>query len=362
MATKKNVVAGLVLGALYSVSALAAEEAPWGAAQRDAVVQTLAVKLKANYIHPVVAERVGSAIVEKNAAGGYAASATADAFSAALSKDLRDLSDDKHFLARHNERFREHGNGNEVPSAAEMHQMRDQVVRLGYGIDRIDHLPGNVGYIDLRGFGPAEFVGPAYTAALTLLAGTDALILDLRRTDGGQRAGVASLMSHFFPLGDERHLNDVIDRAAGTTQQYWTLATVTQRYDKPVYVLTSARTFSAGEECAYDFQVQKRATLVGETTGGGANSVDRFSLGHGIMVAIPTAQTINPVTHTSWEHVGVKPDIAVPAAQAQKTAHLAILRGLLASAKDERQRNGLQQTIAFVEQGEAEKPVYTLRQ
>lgn len=195
-----------------------------------------------------------------------------------------------------------------------------------------------------------------------MLSGTDALILDLRRNGGGRPSSVAYLMSHFFPLGDERHLNDIYDRPTNVTQQYWTNPAITQRYDKPVYVLTSARTFSGGEECAYDFQTQKRATLVGETTGGGTNPVAPYSVGHGIVVAIPRGQAINPVTKTSWEHVGVKPDIAVPAAQAQQTAHVAILRQLLAANKDEGLRANLQRALAMVEKGEGEPAVYTLRQ
>jgi C-terminal processing protease CtpA/Prc len=196
---------------------------------------------------------------------------------------------------------------------------------------------------------------------MSLMAGTDALILDLRRNGGGSPASVAYLMSHFFPLGDERHLIDIYDRPTDTTRQVWTVPTVAQRYDKPVYVLTSARTFSGGEDCAYDFQVQKRGTLVGETTGGGSNPVSWFSLGHGIVVTIPTARTTNYVTKANWEHVGVKPDIAVPAAQALQTAHAAILRNLVASAKDDNARTNLQRLLAMVEKGETEQPVYTLR-
>jgi C-terminal processing protease CtpA/Prc len=193
------------------------------------------------------------------------------------------------------------------------------------------------------------------------MAGTDALILDLRRNGGGSPVSVAYLMSHFFPPGDMRHLIDVYDRPTDTTRQIWTVPTVAQRYDKPVYVLTSARTFSGGEDCAYDFQVHKRGTLVGETTGGGSNPVGRYSAGHGIVVAIPTARTTNVVTKTSWDHVGVKPDIAVPAAQALQTAHVAILRKLVASAQDDGARTALQRQLALVETGDAEKPVYTLR-
>jgi C-terminal processing protease CtpA/Prc len=193
---------------------------------------------------------------------------------------------------------------------------------------------------------------------MSLLAGADALIVDLRRNGGGSPASVAYWMSHFFPLGDRRHLNDLYDRPSNTTQEFWTVEAVAERYRKPVYVLTSARTGSAAEECAYDFQVQKRATLVGETTFGAANPVSPFSVGHGLVAWIPDGRSINPVTKTSWEHVGVKPDIAVPAAQALQTAHAAILR-LVSSAKDDNERTNLQRLLAMVEKGESETPVYT---
>ncbi len=146
-------------------------------------------------------------------------------------------------------------------------------------IEKIERLPGNIGYIELRGFGGPEFVGAAYTAAMSLMAGTDALILDLRRNGGGSPASVAYLMSHFFPLGDERHLIDMYDRPTGATRQFWTVKTIAQRYDKPVYVLTSARTFSGGEDFSYGIQAQKRGTVVGETTGGGSNPVELVQRG-----------------------------------------------------------------------------------
>jgi hypothetical protein len=362
MAVRNYAIAALVTGSLLSLPALAAPDTPLTSAARQQAVQTLAVKLKANYVSPEVAERVATSIARKHADGGYAAATSAQAFAAVLSKDLRELSDDKHFRAIHDERFRERSDDGKLPDRAETEERRDRTAKLGYGIAKIERLPGNVGYLDLRGFGPTEFVGPAYTAAMTLLSGTDALILDLRRNGGGSPSSVAYLMSHFFPLGDERHLNDLYERSTNTTQQFWTVKTVTQRYDKPVYVLTSARTFSGGEECAYDFQTQKRATLVGETTGGGANPVSPFSIGHGIVVAIPVGRAINPITKTSWEHVGVKPDIAVPAAQAQQTAHAAILRKLLEDNKDEDLRASLQRALAMVEKGETEPAVYTLKQ
>ncbi|WP_402718146.1 S41 family peptidase [Janthinobacterium rivuli] len=361
MAGRKKFVAAVVLGALLSFSAYAAEDTVLNASARAAIVQTLVTKMNANYIEPAVAERVGSAITRKNAAGGYASAASVKAFSEALAKDLRELSGDLHFSAAFYEGLRERSGADELPGRAKIDEWRDQTVRRGYDIEKIERLPGNVGYIELRGFGGPEFVGAAYTAAMSLMAGTDALILDLRRNGGGSPASVAYLMSHFFPFGDERHLIDMYDRPTGTTRQFWTVKTVTQRYDKPVYVLTSSRTFSGGEDFSYGIQAQKRGTVVGETTGGGSNPVSWYNLGQDIIVAIPTARTINVVTKTNWEHVGVKPDIAVPAAQALQTAHVAILRKLVSSAKEGNERKELQRVLVMAEKGESEKPVYTLR-
>jgi hypothetical protein len=361
MSANNKLFAGVLLGALWSCSAFAAPDTAFNASDRGAVVQALATALNANYIEPAVAERVGGAIARKNAAGGYASAASAQAFSDALAQDLRALSGDLHFGARLDTRGPAPSATVPVDPRVQVEEARDQAARQGYGIEKVERLPGNIGYLELRGFGDTAFVGPAYTAALSLLAGTDALILDLRRNGGGRPASVAYLMSHFFPFGDERHLIDIYNRRTDATRQIWTVPTVGQRYDKPVYVLTSARTFSGGEDCAYGFQAQKRGTVVGETTGGGSNPVGWFDVGHGIVVAIPSSRTTNFVTKTNWEHVGVKPDIAVPAAQALQTAHAAILRTLASSAKDDDERANLQRFLAMVEKGETEKPVYTLR-
>jgi hypothetical protein len=332
---------------------------PVGASERRAVVQTLTRKLQANYVFPDVAKRVSAALSAKEAKGGYDAATTREAFAKALGKDLRELGNDRHFNVDFDPGFQERPDGERsLPSKEEVQQGREHMASRGYGIGRVERLPGNVGYVELRGFAPTELVGDAYSAAMLLLQGSDALIVDLRRNGGGEPNSVAYFLSHFFPEGDERHLNDLYMRAGDSTRQYWTNPAVTPRYTKPVYVLTSRRTFSGGEECAYDFQTQKRATLVGETTGGGANPGDPYSLGHGFVAFISNGRAINPVTRTSWEHVGVKPDIAVAAAKAQQTAHAAILRTLLAAAKEAEQREELQAALARVEKGEVEPPNY----
>lgn len=339
---------------------LSAQEAsvPVSSLQRQEVVEALAQALKAEYVFPEVAEAVGQALQAKAAKGGYQEAGTAKAFAEALSKDLRELGKDGHFRVRFDPGFKSDGEEEKPPTKEEVAEARAQSARRAFGIAKVEQLPGNVGYLEVLGFGPTEFVGPAFTAALSILSGTEALILDLRRNGGGDPESVAYLVSHFFAEGDTRHLNSIYNRPKNRTRQYWTTPTVGVHYTGPVYVLTSGRTFSGGEECAYDFQTQKRATLVGETTGGGANPGHAVALGHGFLAFVPTGRAINPVTNTNWEHVGVKPDLAVPAAEALKTAHAAILKDLLAKEKNPDSRQRLETVLARVEKGEAEPVRY----
>ncbi|HJW33232.1 MAG TPA: S41 family peptidase [Holophagaceae bacterium] len=346
------------------VLTLAAQDAPSPvtAAQRKAVVDTLAKELKARYVFPDVAEKVGQALTAKVAKGAYDSATTTQAFAEALSKDLRELGNDGHFRVRFDPEFKPGSDDEDKPpTKEEVAEARQQAARRAFGIAKVEQLPGNVGYLDVRGFGPTEFVGPAFSAALSLLSGTEALILDLRQNGGGDPESVAYLVSHFFGEGDSRHINSIYNRPRNSTHQYWTVATVGPRYTKPVYVLTSSRTFSGGEECAYDFQTQKRATLVGETTGGGANPGGAVALGNGFLAFVPTGKAVNPITNTNWEHVGVKPDVAVPAADALRTAHAAILKGILEKEKDAAYRKRLEGILAKVEKGEVDAPVFSRR-
>jgi hypothetical protein len=337
---------GLALGAVAQSSPA---DPPVSAATKADVIQALGQKLKSTYVFPDVAEKTSTSLDEKSAQGTYANANTAQEFAKLLTNDLRLLGDVRHLVVRYVPDATFGNAAGATPSPHQLAKMREEVTRDGFGIARVERLAGNVGYLDLRGFGPTKMVGDAYTSAVSLLAGTDALILDLRQNGGGEPSSVAWLMSHFFAEGDERHINDIYERPKGRTRQYWTSASVKSRYLKPVFVLTSSNTFSGGEECAYDFQTQKRGTLVGETTGGGANPGDFVSLGHGFAAFIPNGRAINPITKTNWEHVGVKPDVSVPAAKAQQTAYTQILRTLILDTKDPEARRQLNTILARVE-------------
>ncbi len=199
-----------------------------------------------------------------------------------------------------------------------------------YGIHRVERLDGDVGYLDLHGVAHPEDGGRAIAAAMELVAGTGALIIDLRHNHGGSPDGVVFWLSYLFPDA-QTHLNDIFDAGTGETKQFWTLAHLPgDRYlDRPVYVLTSQETFSGGEDFAYSLQAQGRAEVIGETTGGGAHPTTGALVTPTLVVLIPFARSVNPVTGTNWEGTGVTPDVAVPADEAFGVAYGKALRHLL---------------------------------
>lgn len=329
-------------------------------AERAEIIAKLGTLIEANYVFPERGKTIKTGIAKAWDGGKLAAADNAERFSQALTESLHQVSGDRHFRVAYDPEFTTDTINEEVIKPEDMARMRADTAGLAFGIEKLQRLPGNVGLIELRGFGPAEIVAPAYDAAMTMLGGTDALIIDLRRNGGGDPSAVAYWMSHFFPSGNEKHLNDLYDRPSNSTRQYWTVASVSPRYDKPVYVLISPRTFSAGEECAYDFQTQKRGVLVGEPSGGGAHPVNAYAIGHGLVLNLPTGRAINPVTKTDWEGTGVKPDLQAAAADAQWVAYKAVLQELLPKTTDPDHKNELQHALAMAEKKEFDAPRYSM--
>ena len=180
------------------------------------------------------------------------------------------------------------------------------------------------------------------------LGNTDAIIFDLRKNGGGDPAMVALICSYLF--GPEPvHLNDLHWREGKgeRVEEFWTLKDVAgKRYTgKDVYVLTSNYTFSGAEEFTYNLKNLKRATIIGETTGGGANPGGGNRLSEHFGVFIPTGRAVSPVTKTNWEGTGVEPDVKVPADQALKTAQLIALRKALDKTTDEELKGAIQREI-----------------
>jgi C-terminal processing protease CtpA/Prc len=239
-----------------------------------------------------------------------------------LTKDLRAVSHDKHLGV----------NFSPVklppdlqkPSADEEAEFRRMLERTNCEFQKLEVLPRNIGYLKFNAFANPTICGPTVVAAMNFLAHVDAVIFDLRENGGGDPKMVAMLSSYLFDK--PTHLNDLYNRQEDFTQQYWTLPYVpgTTLADKPVFVLTSKSTFSGAEEFTYNLKNLKRATIVGETTGGGAHPVSGHRIDDHFAIGVPFARAVNPISKTNWEGTGVEPDVRVSAAEAlQKAEDLA---------------------------------------
>lgn len=281
-------------------------------------------RIVTGYVFPQRAVEVDQAIRARLASGAYDALSGA-AFCAAVTAHLQEVCPDKHLRLLWQDEPRAAESAQEdAGRAAFLALMRAE----NHGIRRCEQLDGNIGSLDVRWMADAGEGARAIGAAMELVAHTRALLLDLRECQGGSPAGAAMWCSYFFP-DDQVHLNDFYERSTDSTRQYWTLSHLpAPRYlYRPVYVLTSATTFSGGEDVAYTLQAYERAEVIGETTRGGAHPTERYPVTEHITVTVPTARTTNAVTGTNWEGVGVQPDRDVTADTAFEVAYKEALGG-----------------------------------
>lgn len=271
------------------------------------IVEAALARLTTEYIDEDVAASTVRFVRERLAEGKYE-QLPGDALCAAVTEDLQHVTGDKHLrLMWSDEPQDPDGDDEDEDFFAELARSENQ------GIRKVERLEGDIGYIETTLVAePADGAG-TISAAMTIVANTKALILDLRGNRGGSTYGMAFWCSFLFPEGESVHLTDVFRRTTGETQQFWTMPFVPgARYlDRPVYVLTGPVTFSGAEDLAYNLKVRGRATLVGERTRGGAHPTGYYPLTEHITVTVPYARSINPVTGGDWEGVGVEPDLAV---------------------------------------------------
>ena len=300
---------------------------------REIVTKALEL-LRANYVFPEQAGRAATAIEARLEAGEYD-DLDEITLTERLTRDLQEITGDRHlrvvFGGGPGPRRQRIGE----PEEPKDHEARRLAMRRmgrldNFGIRQVERLDGNVGYLDVRRVAVPANAGPAIGAAMELVAGTYALIIDLRHNGGGAPEGVVFWCSYLL---DERptHLNDIFHADTGETRQFWALPYVpgTRYLDRPVFVLTSGRTFSGGEDFAYTLQALGRATVVGETTGGGAHPTRGFPISAAVHIGIPFARSVNPVTGTNWQGTGVVPDVPADAEQAYDVAYARALEKVL---------------------------------
>ncbi|WP_372786179.1 S41 family peptidase [Phenylobacterium sp.] len=338
---RRSIAIVLWLGLVASPQISAAQVAALTPEAKQEVVAKAAAALADGYVYPDRGRQAGAALQKSLEAGNYAAIADKAAFAARLTADLQAVTHDKH--------MRVMDPGGPPPAGAPA----GPPPRSRAGFIRVDRLQGNIGYIALAGFPAPGMFKDAADAAMRAVEGTDALIIDMRRNGGGSPEAVAYLCSFLFDPAQPTHLNDLIYRNRGTetfrTQTFFTVAVPSHYLGKPVILITSPHTFSGGEEFTNDLKVLKRARVVGETTGGGANPGGVQPVGAGLLLFVPGGRAENPITKTSWEGVGVIPDVPT----APQAAFAAAYRAALEAAPAAPRRAALKARLAATG-GEAE--------
>jgi hypothetical protein len=304
----------------------------------DASVQTevltrLARELESRYAVEDMAKKLSALIRAKQKAHAYKDIHNGPQLARVLTDDLYSVAHDRHL--RINFSFAPIPAIPSGPPGPPPPEVLSQLRKLNGAIPKAEILDGNVGYVQVNGVPPVDISRPAVAAAFAFLHNTDALIIDNRGNGGGDPNTVALYVS-YLSEGKPFVVNTFHWREGNRVEEFRTtdLGDLAYGSHKPVFVLTSQRTFSGGEELSYDLKALKRAVLVGEVTGGGANPGGLVPLGRQFLVNMPGAQAVNPITGTSWEGVGVTPDVPVIAAAALDRAHALAVDQLIAQATD----------------------------
>lgn len=320
------------------------------AATRTQVIDGILKRLNDSYVFPEVAKKMEQSIRERVSKKEYDQVTSAKEFASKLTNDLQAVSNDKHLRVRYSHRAIPERGPRREPTAEEREEEKRELAWMNHGFSKVERLPGNIGYVEFRGFMNPELGADTVAAAMNFVNGTDALIFDMRGNGGGNPAMVALVCSYLF--GPEPvHLNDLYWREGDRTDEFWTKKEVAgKRYlGKDVYVLTSKRTFSGAEEFTYNLKNLKRATIIGETTGGGAHPGGGFRISENFGMFVPTGRAISPITKTNWEGTGVTPDVTVPADQALLTAQIMALKKLVTTTQNPDVKAGHQTQIEKLE-------------
>jgi len=307
---------------------------------RAAIIDSVSQALTEIYVFPDAARVMVELMQERLAAGDYDRDESPVAFCERLHDDMQSVYPDGHLGVRVEppDLFRPFA---EPANDQERERLLARLRSENFGFKKLERLPGNIGYLKLDSFVGAELGGATAVAAMNFLAHSDALIFDLRENGGGSPSMIQLLTSYL--LEEPTHLNSFYIRRSDETKQFWTQAHVegVKMTELPVYVLTSGSTFSGAEEFTYNLKNLERATIIGETTGGGAHPTDFLDFDFGdyvVGLSVPFGRAVNPITGTNWEGTGGKPQIHVSPDDALAVAQVEALKSLERSVEDEDRR------------------------
>ena len=291
------------------------------------IVFNIASLIEDHYVFPEMAGEISDTLKLNYENRNYKRNYNLYSLISTLNYDISNLAHDEHLSIKYT--YHQMVEGPEEDFRA---FLRSQ----NYGFEKVEMLSGDIGYLKLNFFADTEgFPEAVRTAeeAMSSFHNAKAIIFDLRENGGGSPEMIQLLSSYLFE-GEPIHLNSFYWRETDSKTETWTYSDVKgERFpNTKVFILTSINTFSAAEEFTYNLKHLKRATIIGEVTRGGAHPVGGYRVNSHIEIFIPVGRAINPITHTNWEGVGVKPDVEVSAKDALDVA-MQIIKDLPAESE-----------------------------
>jgi hypothetical protein len=285
------------------------------AAERQRVIDQAIANLKRFYFDRKVAQKTADALLVHEKNGDDDAATQGEAFAGLLTAQMRDASHDMHLIMEYSQNPLPEGPAAETAESRERY--RKAMLQQNCMFRKVEILARNVGYLKLDFFPDTSVCRSTAKTAMATLNDADAMIFDLRDNTGGFEDMVSLIASYLFD-----HPEFMYSPRRAPTENSWTRSPVpgNRLADKPVYVLTSSTTWSGAEQFSYDLKMLKRATLVGETTRGGAHAGAFHRIDDHFGMGIPEEKAINPFGKADWEGVGVEPDVKVKAADALERA------------------------------------------
>ena len=296
--------------------AVTAGEAPkLDDAERRRVVEAIAANLKKYYVDRDMALKVAAALAAHQKAGAYDTVTEGPAFAGLLTRQIRELSHDLHLEVIYSQHPLPDGPAEPTPERLAFYRRAMQENNCTF--EKVEILPHQIGYLKLNSFPEPSVCATTAKAAMARLNGAEAIIFDLRDNRGGYPDMVMLLAAYLFD-----HPEYFYNPRENTSERSWIRSPVpgNRLADKPAYVLTSARTFSGAEHFSYNLKMLRRATLVGEKTGGATDAGTFHRLDNHFGMGIRETRAINPYREPDWAVVGVEPDVKVKATDALKTA------------------------------------------
>lgn len=331
-------VAAAVAWSVWGAPPPAPAARPVTAEEKRQALAEMARLMRTRYAVAETGEQAAATLERNAAAGSYDGVGDAAAFGEAVTRDLRSVTHDKHLKFGFSPREPAPAPARATDAEAEQALQAAEMRQGNFGLPRAEVLAGNVGLLEVRRFQPPEAAGDTIAAAVAFLAHCDAAIIDLRNCRGGSAWVMPIFTAYFLPRPTS--LYTMVFRASGSTERFWSAPWVPgeKLANVPLYILTSRYTFSGAEGLAYRFQVLKRAVIVGETTGGGANAGGVVDAGPLFRVWLPMGRPVDADTGTNWEGAGVVPDVPSAARDALAVAHEAALERLRAEAASDHDR------------------------